>query len=82
MNVLTSQGTPHIIAKLLSKQSNQKVLYAFSDNSEVLFVDKKDVVLGQIQACEKLLKYAMDKSDREILGKEINELKSALDLLY
>ena len=70
------------MAKLLSNQSNRQVLYAFSDNLEVLFLDKKEMILNQIRACEKLLKYALDNDDRKAVEKEIDELKSSLDLLY
>jgi hypothetical protein len=58
------------------------VRYAFSDNSNLLFMDKRDILLNQIQACEKLLEYAVEEKDREAVAKEIDELKSALDLLH
>jgi hypothetical protein len=44
-------------------------------------MDKKDVLGAQIQACEKLLKYTKDASERPAVEKEIAELRIALDLL-
>ena len=45
-------------------------------------MDKRDILLNQIQACEKLLEYAVEEKDIEAVAKEIDELKSALDLLH
>jgi hypothetical protein len=74
-------NTPVLTAKMLSNQSNRKVLYAFSDNSEICFLDKKDMILNQIEACEKLLKFIMDYGDRKTVENEIEELKTSLDFL-
>jgi hypothetical protein len=38
-------------------------------------------MLGQIQACEKLLKYTGDRLDQIILEKEIADLKLMLDFI-
>jgi len=65
---------------MCSSPAWRKVVYAF-DSSDFLFLDKKDILLNQIQACEKLLKFAVD-SDRRAAQKEIDELKAALDFLH
>lgn len=70
-----------LTAKMCYNPARRKVVYAFSDSSDFLFLDKKDILLNQIQACEKLLKFAVD-SDRTAVQKEIDELKAALDLLH
>ena len=44
-------------------------------------MDKKAIVEAEIQACEKLLKYAPNESERSVVEKEITELRMALDLL-
>jgi hypothetical protein len=42
---------------------------------------KKDIVSAQLEACERLLKYASERSDRVALEQEIRELRMALDLM-
>lgn len=44
-------------------------------------MDKKDIIEAQIQACERLLKYATNESEERLVEKEIAELKLALDLM-
>lgn len=81
MNLSTEADKPILTAKMCSRLAIRKVAYAFSDNSDILFLDKKDIILNQIHACEKLLKYATDEIDRMTIEKEAEELKSALDLI-
>jgi hypothetical protein len=38
-------------------------------------------MIGEMMACEKLLKYTVDTIDKNIIEKEINELKFILDLI-
>jgi len=38
--------------------------------------------LAQIQACNRLLKYAKDESDREAINRELGELKLTLDMMH
>ena len=46
---------------------------------------KKDIILAQIEACERLVKYAAeygrDQIDRQAIESEIDELKMVLDLI-
>lgn len=81
MNLSIGADMSILTAKLCSTLASRKVAYAFSDNSDILFLDKKDIILNQIHACEKLLKYATDEMDRMTIEKEVEELKSALDLI-
>lgn len=81
MNLSTYTDMPLLTAKMCSSITNRRVAYAFSDNSDFLFLDKRDIILNQIDACEKLLRYATDENDRIAIGREIEELKSALDLM-
>jgi hypothetical protein len=46
-----------------------------------LCLDRKDLVLAQLDACEKLLKYAKDRLEKDAIEKEIRDLKMALDLM-
>lgn len=43
--------------------------------------DKKDIIISEIHACDRLKKYARDDLDREVIECEITDLKMALDLL-
>lgn len=72
-----------VIAKTCgcNKKSRQMVRYAFSNESHGTCLDKKDVIEAQICACEKLLAYSKDTSERSLVEKEVSELKMALDLL-
>ena len=37
--------------------------------------DKKDLILGQLEACERLLEYVVDEEDKKTVESEITELK-------
>lgn len=82
MNIIYSQSSLVIAKTCGCKEKNkQKVTYAFSDEFHSLCMDKKDVLDAQIQACERLLKYTKDASEKSAIEKEIAELKMALDLM-
>jgi hypothetical protein len=81
MNLSTQEDIPHMLAKVCSVRSKARVTYAFSSNSDFLFLGKRDILLNQLDACERLLKYATDEDERRTLIKEIDELRAALDLL-
>ena len=82
MNLSCETNALVFTAKVCSNPLRRKVVYALSDNSDFLFLEKKDIILNQIQACEKLLKYAFDETDNIAVQKEIDELKSTLDLIH
>jgi hypothetical protein len=42
---------------------------------------KRGIVLGQVDACERVLKYTSDRIDQIILEKEIADLKLMQDLI-
>jgi len=56
-------------------------MYQVTDSYHSLCIDKKDIISAELEACERLLKYTVNKIDRETIGKEIAELKIALDLM-
>jgi hypothetical protein len=58
-----------------------KIAYSLSDSYHSLCLDKKDIMLSQIEACERLLKLTNDERDQSAIIKEIAELKMTLDLL-
>ena len=48
----------------------------------VFVLIKKTSYQLNLEACERLMKYAVDKTDQETIKKEVAELKMALDLLH
>jgi hypothetical protein len=82
MNVTTSEEPYEIIAKTCGcKERNRKVTYSFIDAYHGLCKDKKDIVLSEIQACERLMDGTRDEIDKNVIETEIAELKLTLDLL-
>lgn len=84
MNIVHSELPFEVYAKTCSCQKKNKakmITYLLVNSYHSLCLDKKEILLGQIQACERLLKYAMGEDDKKIIEKEITELKFVLDLL-
>ena len=83
MNIANTEEPLKVIANTCScKEKNKKVTYSFIDDSHGLCIDKKDIISAELEACERLLKYTVDKADEETIKKEIDELKMALDLMH
>jgi hypothetical protein len=71
-----------IIAKTCGcRSAGGKVTYVFVDQTHALYLDKKDIIQAEIEACEKLSKYTLDESDKRTIEKELSELRMSLDLL-
>jgi len=81
MNIVNSETSAMIVAKACGRTEKRKISYAFLQGYHDLCVDKKDIVSAQLEACERLLKYASDQNDRAALEQEIKELKMTLDLM-
>lgn len=81
MNIAGSETSVKIVAKTCGCRERRKISYAFFQGYHDLCLDKKDIISAQLEACERLLKYAADQSDKAALEKEIKELKMALDLM-
>lgn len=81
MNIAGSEISVTIVAKTCGCTENRTVSYAFSQGYHDLCLGKKDIVSAQVEACERLLKYASERSDRVALEQEIRELRMALDLM-
>ncbi|HEX2014754.1 MAG TPA: hypothetical protein VLA68_05965 [Nitrososphaera sp.] len=62
-------------------EKNKRVAYKFMDAFHTLCIDKKDILLAEIEACEALLRGCNEESERKAVEKEISELKMALDLM-
>jgi hypothetical protein len=82
MNIVYLEENPITARTCCCREKNrQKVTYAFSQEFHSLCMDKKYIIQAEIEACERLSKYAINYSERAIIEKEIAELKAALDLM-
>jgi vacuolar-type H+-ATPase subunit D/Vma8 len=82
VNIAHTEEDFDMIAKTCGcTDRKRKVTYSFVDSYHSLCRDKKDILISEIQACERLLKYTREENDKIILENEIAELKLALDLL-
>lgn len=83
MNISNTEEPLKVVAKTCNcKEKDKKVTYSFIDDSHGLCIDKKDIISAELEACEHLLKYTVDKVDEEIIKNEIAELKMALDIMH
>ena len=81
MNIVKTEE-PFLIEAKTSKYNKKKsISYHFIESVHSLCLDKVEIILEQIQACERLLKYAKDEIDKSLIEKEIIELNFALDLI-
>ena len=81
MNLLDSESVVQIDAKLCGTVHKRKIAYSTVDLDHALYINKKDILLAQIHACELLYKYTADICDINVLKKEISDLKLMLDLM-
>jgi hypothetical protein len=81
MNLTDLDSTIEIDAKLCGSSHSRRIAYSVMDFHHSLYINKKDIILGQIRACELLYKYTIDSLDRNVLRKEILDLKLILDLI-
>jgi cell shape-determining protein MreC len=63
------------------KERGRTVSYHFIESCHNLCLEKGELMLAQIQACERLLKYAKDEEEIDVLKEEIVRLRLALDLV-
>ncbi len=62
-------------------EKGKSVSYHFIESSHSLCLNKGELMLGQIQACERLLKYFKDDTEALVLKDEMTKLRLALDLM-
>jgi hypothetical protein len=82
MNIIESE-TPHLVEARTCgcKEKGKSVSYHFIESSHSLCLEKGELMLAQIQACERLLKYTKDDEEIDVLNEEISKLRLALDLI-
>jgi hypothetical protein len=81
MNIAESENPFVIEAKTCGCKDKRNVTYSFIGSSHSLCIDRRDIILAQIQACERLLKYVKDETELAAVEKEIASLKLAQDLI-
>lgn len=85
LNISEEESPYDIVAKTCECENRRKVTYSLIDSYHSLCHDKKDLILGQIEACQRLVKYiakdGRDEIDRQAILSEIDELKMVLDLI-
>lgn len=83
MNITTEEYDSPVMARTCGCKANKrKVTYTFQSESHSLCLDRKDLIIAQVEACSKLIKYVADEGDRMAVEKEIDELRMALDLMH
>jgi hypothetical protein len=80
MNIAETEGPFLIVAKTCGCGDKSKVTYEFIDSCQSLWLDKKDIIYAELEACERL-QYMLDERDQKTVESEIRELKIGLDLL-
>lgn len=82
MNIIENEIPYLVEAKTCGfNEKGKSVSYHFIESSHILCIDKSELILSQIQACERLLKYSKDDSEILVLEDEISKLKLGLDLM-
>ena len=82
MNIIESE-TPYLVEARTCgcKERGRTVSYHFIESAHSLCLEKGELMLAQIQACERLLKYTKDEEEIDVLKEEISKLRLALDLV-
>jgi len=82
MNIIENEIPYMVEAKTCGcKEKGKSVSYHFVESAHSLCLEKGELILSQIQACERLLKYSKDDDETVVLKDEISKLKLALDLI-
>ena len=71
-----------IEAKITRYNDKTNVIYSIAELQHNFCLNKKEIIMEQIKACENLSRYTINKSDSLALEREISELKVALDILH
>jgi hypothetical protein len=80
LNIGKAEYSFELEAKTCGCDDNRTVAYSVIDSFHGLFVGKKEIIIGQIEACERLLNYTYSMADRIALLDEIAHLRIMLKL--
>jgi hypothetical protein len=83
MNVCVSEAPMSISARTCGckEKNGKRVAYTLIDSYHGLCLDKRDIIMSELEACVTLLKYSTDDADRSTIEKEIAQLRIMLNLL-
>ena len=82
MNILEVEFPLKIEAKTTRYNDKTNIIYSVAELQHNICIDKKEIIMEQIKACENLSRYTIKKSDSLALEREISELKIALNILH
>ena len=82
MNILEVEFPLKIETKTTRYNDKINVIYSIAELQHNFCIDKKEIIIEQIKACENLSRYNINKSDSLALEREIHELKIALNILH
>lgn len=82
MNILEVEFPLKIEAKTTRYNDKTNVIYSIAELQHNFCINKKEIIIEQIKACENLSRYNINKSDSLALEREISELKIALNILH
>ena len=82
MNIIEVEFPLKIEAKTSKYNEKISIIYSVAELQHNFCIDKKEIIMEQIKACENLSRYSTNKSDNLALEREISELKLALDILH
>jgi len=82
LNILEVKFPLKIEAKTTRYNDKTNVIYSIAELQHNFCIDKKEIIIEQIKACQNLSRYNINKSDSLALEREIHELKIALNILH
>ena len=81
MNIIETGNLLNIEAKLYGEKNNKNIVYSFIEPQHNLCIDKREIIISQIQACECLLNFLKEEHDIIAINNEITNLKMSLDFM-
>jgi hypothetical protein len=82
MNTLEIEFPFKIEAKTSNVNDKTNVIYSIAESYHSFCINKKEIIMEQIKACENLGSITRNKNEILALEKEILELKLALGILH
>jgi hypothetical protein len=79
MNIIEAGTGLNIEAKLFRERNSINIVYSFIEPPHSLCVNKREIILSQIQACERLFSHIKEETELKTINKEISSLKTSLD---
>ena len=71
-----------IEAKISQFNDTTNIIYSIAESYHNYCVDKREIIIKQINACKNLSRFTNNKNEKLALEKEISELKLALGILH